>query len=62
MESSDKKMVLGLLTNVRFIAGFGLGVFINQELGTDKVRFYVNNPQVAIEDATEKIKSFRKSE
>jgi hypothetical protein len=55
-------MVLGLLTNVRFIAGVGLGVFINQELGTDKVRFYVNNPQVAIEDATEKIKSFRKSE
>ena len=62
MEISDKKMVLGLLTNVRFIAGVGLGVFINQELGTDKVRFYVNNPQVAIEDATEKIKSFRKSE
>lgn len=55
-------MVLGLLTNFRFIAGFGLGVFINQELGTEKVRFYVNNPQVAIDDATETIKGFRKNE
>ena len=53
-------MVFGLLTNWRFWGGFVAGVVVNQELGSDKVRFYVENPQIMMDEIVAEVKKFQK--
>ena len=53
-------MVFALLTNWRFLGGFVAGVVVNQELGSDKVRFYVENPQIMMDEIVAEVKKFQK--
>ena len=53
-------MVFGLLTNFRFWGGFVAGVVVNQELGSDKVRFYVENPQILMDEIVGEVKKYSK--
>ena len=53
-------MVFGLLTNLRFWGGFVAGVVVNQELGSDKVRFYVENPQILMDEIVGEVKKYSK--
>ena len=53
-------MVFGLLTNIRFWGGFVAGVVVNQELGSDKVRFYVENPQILMDEIVGEVKKYSK--
>ena len=52
--------MIGLLWNWRFLAGVAGGVVANQELGNDKIRFYIDNPATAYKDLSAEIKQFLK--
>lgn len=52
--------MFGLLRNFRFLGGIAVGVFVNQELGQDQIRFYVENPDVLYANVVEEVKKYSK--
>jgi hypothetical protein len=53
-------MVFGLLTNWRFLGGVIGGIVVNQEIGQDQVRYYVENPEILMESLINQIKGLQK--